>query len=215
MICTKCGQNNPEGSSFCENCGAKLFVEVPANRDGFIQQPNQQVNSFGGGTRVTESPMGQPEPKKTKKTWIWGIAIVLIIIACCCLASIGGGFFYLRNQGQTVQDLFSNGLEELPVIPKSSTNTPLPEETVEIVPQTETVETQSDVLAEPFLVVTSSGIWAVNEQSNEAVQINNDTVEFLLGSFPGVVSGQEILRVYHRFWWRVRQSDPGFAGYSK
>ena len=214
MICTKCGQNNPEGSSFCENCGAMIFG-VPANRDGFIQQPNHQVDSFGGGILPTENPIGQPEPKKTKKTWIWGIAIVLIIIACCCLVTIGGGYFYLRNQGQTVQDLFSNELEELPVIPDLSTNTPLPEKTVEIVPQTETVETQSDVLTEPFLVFTSSGIWAVDEQSNEAVQINNDTVDSSWDFFQGLSPRQEILRVYHRFWWRVRQSDPGFTGYSK
>ena len=60
MICTKCGQNNPEGSNFCENCGAMIFG-VSANRDGFIQQPDQQVNSFGGGMLQTENPINQPE----------------------------------------------------------------------------------------------------------------------------------------------------------
>jgi hypothetical protein len=176
MICSNCGQSNPEGNSFCANCGATLN-RVHANRDGFIQQPYQQVDSFGGGTRHPENPMGQQEPKKTKKTWLWGIAIILIIIACCCLATIGGGYFYLRNQGQTVQDLFSNELEELPVIPESSTNTPLPEETLENVPQIETVETQSDVPGDSILVVTSSGIWAVNDQTHETVQISFDQVD--------------------------------------
>ena len=176
MICTKCGQNNPEGSNFCENCGAMIFG-VPANRDGFIQQPNQQVNSFGGGMLHTENPMNQPEPNKTKKTWIWGITIVLIIIVCCCLATIGGGYFYLRNQGQTVQDLFSNGIEEFTVIPESSTNIPLPEDTLEAVPQIVTLEPQSIASGEPILIVTNSGIWALNEQTHETFQLSIDQVD--------------------------------------
>src|SRR5665648_12366 len=176
MICTKCGQNNPEGSSFCENCGA-MILGVPANRDRFIQQPNQYAGSFGGGILPTENPTGQPEPKKTKKNWIWGSAIVLIIIACCCLATIGGGYFYLRNQGQTVQDLFSNGLEELPVIPESSTNAPLPEDTLEAVPQIETFEPQSIAPGKPILIVTNSGIRALNDQTHETVQLSIDQVD--------------------------------------
>lgn len=176
MICTKCGQNNPEGSSFCENCGAMIF-EMPANREGFIQQPNQPVNSFRGGMLQTENPMSQPEPKKTRKTWIWGIAIVLIIIACCCLATIGGGYFYLRNQGQTVQDLFSNGLEEFPVIPESSTNIPLPEHTLEAVPKIETLEPQSIASGESILIVTNSGIRALNDQTDDTFQLSIDQVD--------------------------------------
>ena len=43
MICTKCGQDNAEGSRFCENCGAPVGEELP-KREAVDQQPNQQVS---------------------------------------------------------------------------------------------------------------------------------------------------------------------------
>ena len=88
-----------------------------------------------------------------------------------------GGITYLRSQNQSLKGLISSRLEEQPSTPAVSINTPLPEEEVQIISQVETLETQSDVLADTILVVTSSGIWAVNEQMHEAVQISNDQLD--------------------------------------
>jgi len=43
MICSKCAQNNPEGSRFCENCGASLEIESPSGA-ATRQAASQQVS---------------------------------------------------------------------------------------------------------------------------------------------------------------------------
>jgi len=51
MICTRCGQKLPEGSRFCEYCGAPVGVELPKSEA--VHQPCYQQGSpdlvIGGG----------------------------------------------------------------------------------------------------------------------------------------------------------------------
>ena len=180
MICTNCGQKLPEGGRFCEYCGAPVSVELP--KIEVVHQPSNQQGIPGlvtgeGGMRREEISINQPEAKKPAKSLVWAIVVVLIVLGCCCVAVIGGGLIYLRNQGQSWQDVFPGGLEDSPGVPEVSINTPTPEEVVQPIPQVETAELQIDFPPETILVVSSSGIWVVNEQTHEAVQISYDQVD--------------------------------------
>jgi hypothetical protein len=135
----------------------------------------------GGGIPREEISMKQPEAKKPAKSWIWIILVTLIVLSCCCAAVIGGGFIYLRNQGQSWQDVFPGGLEDLPditeALPEPEIDSPIPEEVAQPTPPGETMQ-DPDFLPEDYtLAVTSSGIWMVNEQTREAVQISHDQLD--------------------------------------
>ena len=179
MNCYKCGQPLIENSSFCENCGAPINEEPPKREPGILQSNQQGIPSVGTGTGIPNVGFvpDQQNPKKSKKPMGWIILIVLIIIGCLCVAGTGGVFIYLRNKNLSLKDLVSNLVEDKPGIPEVSLNTPIPEGEVQIDPQVETPETQNAVLANAVLVVTNSGIWAVNEQTNEAIQISYDQVD--------------------------------------
>lgn len=184
MNCTNCGQKLPEGSHFCEYCGAPISVALP-KKEGVYEPSNQQgipgVVMGGGGIPREEISMKQPEAKKPAKSWIWIILVTLIVLSCCCAAVIGGGFIYLRNQGQSWQDVFPGGLEDLPditeALPEPEIDSPIPEEVAQPTPPGETMQ-DPDFLPEDYtLAVTSSGIWMVNEQTREAVQISHDQLD--------------------------------------
>ncbi len=180
MICTNCGQKLPEGSRFCEFCGAPVSIEPP--KVEVVHQPSNQQGSPGvvtGGSsmRREEISMKQPEAKKPAKSLVWVIVVVLILLGCCGVAVIGGGLVYLRNQAQSSQDVPPGSSEESPGVPEVSINTPVPEEALQPTPQIETAEVQNDLPSETLLAVTNSGIWAVNEQTHKAVQISHDQVD--------------------------------------
>lgn len=178
MICEKCGQKLPEGSRFCEHCGAPVSVELPKSEA--VQQLSHQQGRPGADTRKDgmrrqETSTNKPEAKKPAKPWFWIIGVVLIVLGCCCIAFTGGGLTYLRNQGLTWQDVLPSGLEDPTIVPEVSisTSTPVPQKPAQPVPQVETEEPQNNLLAESILIVTSSGIWTVDEQTHEAAQISN------------------------------------------
>ncbi|MBN1668372.1 MAG: PD40 domain-containing protein [Anaerolineales bacterium] len=180
MICTNCGQKLNQGRPFCEYCGAPVSIDLPEIEGG--QQPaNQHSNpggaTGGGGIRREAIPAPQPAAKKTTKSLLWVIVGVMVVLGCCILGIIGAGIIYLRNQGQSWQDVVPVGIEELPGVPAASTNTPAPEEAVLPVPQVGTTEPQNDLPRETILVVTNSGIWVVNEQTHAAAQISYDQVD--------------------------------------
>lgn len=175
MNCTKCGQNLPEGSRFCEHCGAPVRVDLPKSEVG--HQPSHQQGSSGdaigrGGVRREVILGNQPEAKNTAKPWVWIIGVVLIVLSCCCIAVIGGGWIYLRDQDMAWQEVLPSGLEATTIVPEVSATTPVPEEAGQPIPQVETEELQNELSQEYILAVTSSGIWAVNEQTHEAAQIS-------------------------------------------
>jgi hypothetical protein len=172
MICTKCGQILPEGSRFCEHCGASVsVVNQPPHQQG---SPGVEVN--GGEARGEKNPMQQPAAPKTAKPWIWILVTVLIVLGCC-VAVMGSGLVYLRNRGLGWREVLSGGLEEPSVVPEVSTNTPVAEGTVQPTLQVEPVEPQNGFPAETILVVTRSGIWLVDEQTQAAVQVSHDPVD--------------------------------------
>ena len=201
MICTKCGQNIPEGSRFCEHCGAPVRVELPKSEA--VHQPSDQHGSpgleiGGGGMQREVISTNQPEAKNPAKSRIWMIVVVLLVLVCCCAAVIGGGLIYLRNQDLGWRDVLPSGLEEPQVVPEVSIITPVPEDSVQLIPQVETEvsintpvpeqpgqptpqieseESQNDLSPETILAVTSSGIWVVDAQTHEAVQISHDLLD--------------------------------------
>jgi hypothetical protein len=179
MICTNCGQKLPEGNRFCENCGAPVSIELP-KMETVHQTVNQQGSpgmSMGGvGIPREEISMKQPQAKKPAKSWIWIIVIALIVLGCCCAAVVGGGFIYLRNQGQSWQDVLPDGLEDFSdtseALPEPEIDSPIPEEAAQPSPQDETIQ-ESGYLPEDYtLAITSSGIWMVNVQTRAATQIS-------------------------------------------
>ncbi len=148
MICANCGHKLPEGSRFCEKCGTPVGVMGP-----------------------------KTEAKKPGKSLIWVIIVVLIILGCCCVAVIGGGFFYFRNQGQSWQDVFPDVLKELPgtteVLPEPEIDSPIPEEATQPTSPDETIQEPGYLPEDYTLAVTGSGIWMVNEQTQNVTQISH------------------------------------------
>lgn len=67
MFCSKCGTRNPEGSSFCTECGARL--EKP------VQQPVQQPVP-----RPAPAPKATPAPRKSPGALLW-VVLGLTVLA--------------------------------------------------------------------------------------------------------------------------------------
>lgn len=175
MICRKCGQKLIEDSRYCDHCGSLVDTEPPNNEPEILQSTQQGVSDgvLGAGMPNVSFASDQQNPKKSKNTWVWIVLIVVIIFGCLCIAITGGGLLLLRNKNQSIQDLVSTILKGQPGIPEVSVSTPIPEEGVLI----ETQEKQSNTQVDTVLVVTNSGIWAVNEQTNEANQISFNQVD--------------------------------------
>lgn len=128
-----------------------------------------------------EMSMKQPQARKPTKSWVWIIVIALIVLGCCCAAVIGGGLIYLRNQGQSLQDVLSDNLEELPdtieALPEPEIVSPIPEEAAQPTPPEQTLPELDYLPEDHILAVTSSGIWMVNEQTRAATQISYDPLD--------------------------------------
>ena len=184
MNCANCGQKIHEGDRYCENCGVPVSKELP-KMEAFHQPVHQQGNpgvAIGGiGLRREEFSMKQPEAKKPAKSWIGIIVIVLIVLGCCSTAVIGGGFIYLRDQGQSWQNVLSGGLEELPdtieALPELEIVSPNPEEAAQPTPPDQAMQEPGNLSEDLILAVTRSGIWMVNEQTREATQISYDKLD--------------------------------------
>lgn len=83
MFCQKCGHQLPDGSSFCNNCGAPQPVSGSQQHQP-QQQPYYQ-NAPQQHSQYTPYPPGQPpvtpkKPKKKSTTPIW-LSLIIIIAA--------------------------------------------------------------------------------------------------------------------------------------
>ena len=82
MFCQKCGQQVPDGSTFCTHCGASLdggSVPTPATAS--------PTSAPTAGPGLTQSmPPVAPAPQKQKSK-----APIVIAVACAAVVLIGGG----------------------------------------------------------------------------------------------------------------------------
>ena len=82
MFCQKCGQQVPDGSTFCTHCGASLTggsVPTPAGA--------APTSAPTAGPGLTQSmPPVAPAPQKPKSK-----APIVIAVACAAVVLIGGG----------------------------------------------------------------------------------------------------------------------------
>ncbi len=170
MNCTKCNHPNPEDSRFCENCGMPLH-SFPSSGDTTSSQQSY--------AEVVGKASTLKEPKKTGGRI--GVLVVVILLGCLCITVIGGGLLVLLNQNGS---LFNKIFNEQPSAAAIPTHTSLedaatPGSAQEELPQTtvETPQTQPLITANTILVNTTSGIFAVNEETFEATQISYDLLD--------------------------------------
>lgn len=78
MFCQKCGQQVPDGSTFCTHCGASLV-------GGSVPTPTGAGPSSAPGLTQSMPPVA-PAPQKSKSK-----APVIIAVACAAVVLIGGG----------------------------------------------------------------------------------------------------------------------------
>lgn len=78
MFCQKCGQQVPDGSTFCTHCGASLA-------GGSVPTPTGAGPSSAPGLTQSMPPVA-PAPQKSKSK-----APVIIAVACAAVVLIGGG----------------------------------------------------------------------------------------------------------------------------
>lgn len=78
MFCQKCGQQVPDGSTFCTHCGASLV-------GGSVPTPAGAGSSPAPGLTQSMPPVA-PAPQKPKSK-----APIIIAVACAAVVLIGGG----------------------------------------------------------------------------------------------------------------------------
>jgi hypothetical protein len=140
--------------------------------------------------------MNSQDENKRPKLWLI-IVIIIVILGCCFASLVLAGGLYLRSEGLTLQDLFSGPMQDETridapeALPEAEDPFAAPEgeappteaasqETEEAVPQEQPVEgeTLPPSQIEAFLLaITPSGIWKVNESSQEVQQISQDVLD--------------------------------------
>ena len=78
MFCQKCGQQVPDGSTFCTHCGASLT-------GGSVPTPTGAGSSPAPGLTQSMPPVA-PAPQKPKSK-----APIVIAVACAAVVLLGGG----------------------------------------------------------------------------------------------------------------------------
>lgn len=82
MFCEKCGKQLPDGSAFCDGCGAPVAASAPAGNE---------AESGAGGTAV-QAPVAprQPLNKKALIGIVAAVAVVIVVILLIALIAGGG-----------------------------------------------------------------------------------------------------------------------------
>lgn len=72
MFCPRCGTENPNGATFCKNCGASLSRETP-----IVQQQ--------GGVAAAAAAMPRQKSKKPLIIAIAAVAVIAVVVIACIL----------------------------------------------------------------------------------------------------------------------------------
>jgi hypothetical protein len=111
------------------------------------------------------------------KIWII-IVIILFILSCCVLSLIAAGILFARSQGVTLRNLITDPIQQDPQIEISESIPQATEE--EYVPQEQPIQGEASTQSineDYILAITSSGIWRINENSQELTKISDDTID--------------------------------------
>lgn len=115
--------------------------------------------------------MNATQEKPKSKKWIWIVVIVAALLACCCIAAAAGVHFYLQSEGKTVEDALSGGLLEPQAdMPLPQTQEPSAGAPPDPTPTEKPPVTQA---GEQMVVISADGVWGVDEDTGEAVQLSN------------------------------------------
>ncbi len=117
--------------------------------------------------------MNVKQEKPKSKKWIWIVVIIAVLLVCCCIAAVAGGYFYLDSTGKTVEDALAGELLE----PQADLPLPQTMEPPQALdsPSTATPITDAPVMMaeNQMVVVATTGVWVVNENTGEAVLLSN------------------------------------------
>jgi hypothetical protein len=136
--------------------------------------------------------------RNNSKPWLI-IIVIFIVLCCCCLSLALAGVLFMRSEGITLENIFSGPMQEATqsdltnVFPQEEDLVPEPAQEEPPIDQTDS--TNQDEVEIPqeqpdeeeplppqqtedfILAITPSGIWTVNEESQEVQQISNDVLD--------------------------------------
>jgi WD40 repeat protein len=127
--------------------------------------------------------MVSPANNKRPASWLM-IVLAILVIGCCCLSIVVGGVWLMRSRGTTLEDWLSGPAQEgsqsegYEVQPQEESQAADPAQEETAINQTETVPQESPQQMDEFLLaITTSGIWQVNEETQEILQLSNDVLD--------------------------------------
>lgn len=100
MYCGKCGNQNPDGATFCSNCGATLS-----------KAPNVSTGPTAPNTS-TYSPAIAVAKKRSPLPLVLGAGVIIVVIVIL-LSTLTGGRSYEKTIDQTLDSIFSADVDEL------------------------------------------------------------------------------------------------------
>lgn len=123
---------------------------------------------------------------KNSKPWLI-IVVALVIGCCCCLVVSLAGVMFLQSKNMTIDEVLSNPeqaiqpLLDVTRVPAQEMEEQSPSQAEEQVPPQEQVSPENQVpLADSqdnLIAIASSGVWKVNEITQEVVQLSNDVLD--------------------------------------
>jgi hypothetical protein len=97
MKCPNCGENNPDGAAFCQECAFRLSASSTQIQPPSQLQPLQDLH---------------PQPPRVNRT-IWIAVAVIVVVAVLAIAALASVFYFFTNrhtpEGAVVSWLFSAG----------------------------------------------------------------------------------------------------------
>jgi hypothetical protein len=130
--------------------------------------------------------MNSQSGSKNSKLWII-IVVILAIIGCCCLVLALAGVIYLQSENMTLEEVFSNpeqvlepplGVTRVP--PQELEEQASPQAEEQVPPQEEQIPgdtVPATEMDDHLIAIATSGVWKVNEETQEVIQLSNDVLD--------------------------------------